>query len=449
VIPRKVDPCGPALNGSEGVAPTPRPGLFSVVTSLTAVLVLTRLMGFITGPIIARALGPVGRGDLAAVLVPLSIAPWLVEIGLPDFASRSAARGRSPGLVVGTLGLLTLGLGMLGAAAAWPVAQLFGHGRSVVETYLFIGLLLLPLGTVANLLSAVQTGLERWRRVYTIRLAPFVVNAAVVVALYATDSLTTGSAAIAAIVGGATAVIPSLGLLRDSRPLRFARSLAQEGLAFGAKAWLGVLGNVANLRLDQLLMVFLVPRRELGIYAVAVAVSSASTALTGAVGPALIPRAARADYAETGRALRLTIGALVSIGLVLGLLAPVLVPALFGASFRDAVPVVWILLAAAVPGQAASVLLMSLIASGRAAAGAVSESIALLITVPGLVLLLPVLQAQGAALVSLAAYTASFTYALVVARRQFELRFRQLLIMDARDAASIANAVRTRLPRGR
>jgi Na+-driven multidrug efflux pump len=77
-----------------------------------------------------------------------------------------------------------------------------------------------------------------------------------------------------------------------------------------------------------------------------------------------------------------------------------------------------VLLAARIPLAGISVLTAALAADGAPGATSIGEGIALLITVPGLILLLPTMGGLGAALVSLVAYGTSVGVQLALIRRR-------------------------------
>lgn len=415
-------------------------GLLRVSGWLTTVGAVGRATSLITSPLLARALGPSGRGELAAIIVPLTLIPWLLDLGLPSYASRTAARGRPLGSLVGTLGTGGLVLGLGGMALAFPLAQLFGRGRHVVEVYILIGLLLLPVAMISNILVGLLVGLERWTRIYVVQLILPVMTLLGTVTLYVTGRLSVDTAAATFLVAASLTGIPLLALIRDARPLRVDRLIAREGLSFGIKAWLGSLASITNLRLDQLLMIFLVTQKQLGLYVVAVNMAGMVSLLTGGVSTAVIPRAARDDPHVTARALRATVAVLLVGGVGLAVVTPWFVPAFFGASFRAAVPIIWILIASEVVSQARGVLNSGLVAAGRAGAGAAAELVALFITVPGLLLLLRPFAAEGAATVSVVAYSASFIYLLHVAKHHFGSPLRSMLVIDHREARELVRS---------
>lgn len=77
--------------------PRSRTRLARLVLHLTATNLVIAVLGVVTGPLLARSLGAGGRGVLAAIVVPLGLAPALLGLGLPSYATRSIARGASPG----------------------------------------------------------------------------------------------------------------------------------------------------------------------------------------------------------------------------------------------------------------------------------------------------------------------------------------------------------------
>ncbi len=54
-------------------------------------------LALITGPLLARTLGPAGRGDLAAVIVPTQVLGFILLFGLPHAAAYYATKGTRSG----------------------------------------------------------------------------------------------------------------------------------------------------------------------------------------------------------------------------------------------------------------------------------------------------------------------------------------------------------------
>jgi O-antigen/teichoic acid export membrane protein len=386
------------------------------VARLTVANALAAATGFVTGPLLARALGASGRGDLQAIIVPLQLAPILLSLGITSFAYRTLPRGRTVDEVIPSLGLPLLLLGSIAVVAAVPLADALAGGRATVQTFLIIAFLMAPIGLLTMLLSSSLAALERWHAMIAMSVIPFAVPLVVIVGLAVAGRLTVATAAAATLLGSLLAVVPGLPLLISVRRPMFRFSLAREGVSFGMKSWLGGLAQTANLRLDQVLMITLVAPRQLGLYAVAATISSAYGPLAAAVSPPLMARIGAGERHLMPQAVRMTVMVTIAVNLVVAILTPILLPLLFGQKFRAAIPMALVLLVASVPLAGASVLSTALQADGAPLIPTFGEGIALVVTVVGLVVLLPRLQGIGAAIASVAAYSASFGFQLLMAK---------------------------------
>ena len=432
-----------ARAGDPPDAQVPRAPLRRVIGQIAGVNFVVVLAGLLTGPLQARALGPDGRGDLAAIMVPLGLAPMLLTFGLGSYAIYSGARGAASRSLLGSLLPIYLIVGCLTAVLAPTVARFFAEGRETVETFITIGLWLLPLGLFTSLLTDLAVSQQRWRQLIQVRLIPPIGQAMLIVALFTAGALTVQSAALVFLCVAPLTLIPLWGVLREATPPRFDLASVRAAVPFGAKAWVGGLGQAANARLDQLLMIKLVSPSELGLYVVAVTVSGfLVNPVVNAVATANSPRIAQGDRALIGRSVRTS---LVAVGLTsvgLAAVSPWLLRLAFGAPFVDALPIALVLLAASVPLAGTTVLGSALSSAGRPGVAASAELVSLAVTIPSLILLLPVLGALGAALTSLVAYTVTLGFLLFRARAIFGGKLRDYCVPNRQDLADL----RSRLP---
>ncbi len=398
----------------------------------------------ISGPILARALGPGGRGDLAAILVPLAWTPAVAVLGQDIFATREAARGRAVGTLLLSVGALLFAIGLLVALLGIPLSSLLAQDRDVVRTYLLIGFATMPVVLLCMLLIGVSTGLERWRLVIVARLVPICVTLVGLVALFVAGSLTVGSAAAVYISVSVGAILLVSPVLRHRR-FRFDASVVREGIPFGAKAWAGHVADLANARLDQLLMITLVAPRELGLYVVAANVGSFAWVITGGISPPLLARISAGEVELAPRALRTVLAVLAVLTVVVAGATPWLLDLLFGSDFADAAEPAWILLAAGLPFAGAEILKQTLNGIGRPGLPAIGQAAALLVTVPGLLVLLPMIGIVGAALVSLVAYTVNFVILLIATIKICRMKLSELLVPNRDDLAWLLEFVRSRI----
>ena len=421
-----------------------RPRLAKLVSGLVVVNVLVAGAGFVTGPLLAQALGPDGRGNLAAIIVPLTLTPQIMVLSLNLYAGRQAARKVNVGLIADTIGGVLVVIGLAISALALPLADYLAQGRDTVRAFLIVGFALTPIGLVALLLESLLVNLERWRAYIVARVLMPGLQLTGVIALYLAGELTVATAAGLTMCAWLLTMAPLSAALRGAGRLRFSLSFVREGIAFGARAWLGGIAQLANARFDQLLMIRLVDARELGLYAVAVTVSMAPSFFTGALAPPLYARVAGGQRELIARAMRVTLLAAIGSGLAVAAVTPLLLPLLFGDGFRDAIAMALVLLLAAIPLAGAAVLSSALTADGAPGVPSIAEAIALCITVPGLLLVLPWLGGLGAAIVSGVAYLANFSVQLAVARRRFGGRLRDYLVPKPEDVRFAIALLRSR-----
>jgi O-antigen/teichoic acid export membrane protein len=174
-------------------------------------------------------------------------------------------------------------------------------------------------------------------------------------------------------------------------------------------------------------------------------VSALDGFLVSALSTVIGPSVARGNRDLIARAVRVTIAADASFGVAFALVARWLMPVVFGARFSAALPMTYVLLAASVPGAAVWVLGTALQSAGYPGVPARGEILALVVTVAGLIILLPSLAGLGAAIVSGAAYTTNAVLQIALCRRRLAIPLREMLVVRRSDVEFLIAAARTRL----
>jgi O-antigen/teichoic acid export membrane protein len=386
----------------------------SLATSL-AIVGLNAL----TGVVIARFFGPQGRGELTAVLLWPTLLASLGFLGLGEAATYRAARASSPlGSLAGTtavMGAIQSALLVAVGVAVLPFA-LAGYGSEVRATA-FVFLLYVPLFYLMNYPLSLLQGLQRFRSFNALRLLAFLPVAAGIGALALAGALSVWTAVLvylcAYLLNGLVAAA-LLSRADTSRPLRprFERGLARGLLGFGLRSHTsGVAATLNDLLGPLVISLFLAPAR-LGLYVVALALTSLVTLVGWSVTLVALPAVARlgpgsAQAAAVARYVRLTLLGAGAVAAPLVVFAPWLVRLVFGDAFAGAAQVSRILLAAAVVLTTNHVLQAVLKGLGRPLEAGAGEALALGATFAGLALLLPWLGLAGAALTALSAYLVS------------------------------------------
>src|SRR5215217_4054746 len=95
--PGRAEPAADPERGGDRVRFT------SVVWRLTGANALITVLALVTSPLLARTLGPDGRGELAAIFTVPSLAPWISDLGLSAYLARERARSEPRGLLLGSV----------------------------------------------------------------------------------------------------------------------------------------------------------------------------------------------------------------------------------------------------------------------------------------------------------------------------------------------------------
>jgi O-antigen/teichoic acid export membrane protein len=393
--------------------------------------------------ILARGLGPTGRGTIAFITVTVLVAARVASLGIGEATAVFAARRPEVrGALLTNAVIFMLGSALLIAAVACGALIAVGDDRpagvGAPELAIIAGAT--SVCVVGEAGYACLLGFNRLRPIALITASVSWVYPLLLVALWTTVGLTVLRAAL---VWTATESIRALAYLRQStRGLALSRldpGLLVEAVRFGSRAWVGSLARFLNFRTDQILMGFLASEAALGVYAVAVNASEALLYLPAATATALLPAAARA---EVGLRTEQALGAFRSAAVVTAvaalaaaLLGPLLLPVVFGAPFEASVtPFLW-LLPGALGFVAIAVFSSALVAASSPGLSSVGPLVSLVVGIALDLVLIPRFGASGAAAAASTAFLAGGCAALSVFRHRNPFPWRSLLLPRRGDLA--------------
>jgi O-antigen/teichoic acid export membrane protein len=381
------------------------PGRFeAAITSGTGLA--TYALAVLTGPLLARALDPSGRGDLAAVLVPTQLFGWIIGFGLPT-AAAYYGRAHDRREVHSGAWLFTFVVGGLAVAIAWPFIPDYLHGHDPVTINWFRATL------VANLLIVpVSVALEELRalggagiRFNALRALPFVVNSFGVIALAAIGHLTL----VTAMWSNLLSILIYAGIVivacRSWPTLVFSWNTLKAHFRYGSQIAFGTFANLLISKLDQFLMVGVVTSSELGIYVVAATAAGVSTAIGQGVATALFPHLRGMDdvrerRATTARSVRWVVIISGTIAVLIAANALWAIPFVFGSAFSGAVVPLWLMLPGQVLADVAEVYGVELMAEGRPARSSFALALGALVSIITIYPAIELWGIRGAALVT-------------------------------------------------
>lgn len=372
----------------------------------------TALSGLISGLILARTLGPEGRGQFATVLLWPTMSVVFSDLGLGFAFSYFAGKDRKS-----LSGLWTL---------AWVASLIIGGSVCLA------GILILP--SLLRLSGEALISL-RWNMItvpimmltgylgYLVLGAGYLVESNLVRACGAI-CYTLGIAGVA-IVGRSSVIYFTIVFILAQfsgcvlaivlcifslQPVWLWQSgLIKPVLSYGIRTHISSLAAQANLRFDQMIMTVITYPAQLGLYVVAVALSGMLNPLYSGLAIVVLPRVTQASSRLAGgkeavRHLQLVFLGGIPLTMTLCIIMPWLLPLLFGHPYQLALCPAQVLLVGALFQGGVIVLGNSLRGLGYPGKTAISEGIGLLTTVILLFTLLPIWGILGAAVASLVAY---------------------------------------------
>jgi O-antigen/teichoic acid export membrane protein len=364
--------------------------------------------------VVARALGPAGRGDVAFLTTMGFLTRQLATVGVDQANVNFAGRNPrlTPGLATNSL-LLAMALGAIAVGLVVLLVVLVpGAGGDVSP-----GQRWLVLGSIPVLIFTIYvTELVRAYYGFTVinlsSAIPPVLNVAVNGGLALAGVLSV-TGAVAVWVAGQILATVLLTVYAVRRLPGFGKPDLQLGkrmLGFGVRAHGGRIMLLGNYRLDQWILGAVAGSRELGLYSVAVAWSEGLFFLPNALASVQRPDLVRADERTAGeqaaQALRVVMLITAVLTAVVVVLAPFLCVTVFGPKFEGSIDDLRILAFGGFGIAALKMLGSALTAQGRPLRETASISLAFVTIVVLDILLIPSHGDLGAAVASTIAYSA-------------------------------------------
>ncbi len=380
-------------------------------------------LSFLSGPLLARAVGPTGRGAVAAVGVYDEATTRLFNFGVPEaigyFSKEGQATPHDLLRAARRYGLLALPFSILTAllVVAYPLSDLEPATRVIAFLLVAWSPIMSTYGRSARMIIAGRGDL---RKMSVLTLIPNTITIIVYASAWAMGYLTVPVAVgtlAAANFGGYVYVWWQLRSERETAGTRFSITAL---LRYGAKALPGTLSDLANNRLDQIIILPILGATELGYYAVAVGINFVLLQLGISMAVGTYSRVSVGDRpgrrSPAARQLRRTLIFTGTLGIGLLLVIPFVIPLLYGEAFHDSVAPAMVL----VPGTifyclyiVAFQIANALNCPQKASTGSV---VALVITVVGLLVLVPRYGIIAAAGVSTGAYIVRFAMTAALLR---------------------------------
>lgn len=408
------------------------------------------VLGLLTSVLIARALGPEGRGAYMYPLVLAAIAVAISHLSLEHANVHLASTRRADlRLLAGNSGLIAIltgsiaVLGMISALLAAP-----GAFAGVEPGWIVLLALSIPFGLHQLYMAGLAQLAYRLRALNMNQLIAGLAHLVAILILWLTGWLS---------AGGVLGVWVGIGILhwwltcRSLQPVASLRPrlvpwLFRRSLAFGASIHLGMVLLFLHLRVDVIMLKHFSGLADVGLYTLAVFMAEALWLATDSVASASLPHQVetRGHGAAklTARICRMN---LALGGVVAGILALLALPAvrlLYGEAFLPAVSALWVLLPGVVAFGIQRPCGAHLLRLDRPFTISAVLAAAVLLNMILNMLWIPRWSIVGAALASTVSYTLSAATFLAWLLRAEGLSMRQALAWTAEDTKAVRRLLR-------
>lgn len=398
--------------------------------------------GIVNGILLARLLGPAGKGDYALLILLPATAMVLLQLGLPLSFLYHAARGETRGMIAKSLVLA----GLLSAAGLCALVVLLPALQGAVfvgaaPMLFLVALAALPFSLHATFSAAIVMGRQAVRWYATVNVAnPLVSMILIILVLGGLGASVPGAVAIYLVV----AIINALWYLAGARSASRAvpapgRASYRQLVRYGLQYYPGSLAGFFTYRVDVYLIAFFVadPSEPLGYYTMAVGLAEMVFLFERAVSYIFFPHVSGSSREDADRQV-----ALVTRVTLLGaaILAVMLVPAAAVMiwtvlpAFGPSIPPLLVLLPGVVALCASHVVGGYVSGIGRPGLASLVTLIALAVNIAANVVLIPRFGIVGAAAASLVSYTLSSVVLTVMAARFSGTPVRRFWIPGPSDA---------------
>jgi len=383
-------------------------------TLVTRVGVL--LIALLSSVVLARTLGPEGRGMFALILLLPTLA---TSLGLLGFEQANAVYA---GLAPGSRGVLVwqsaaVAVGVGGTAAGIGMAYFLAGApgfealAGAPPALVLLLLATIPARLIVDYWGAIIRGMNRIHLINAVEIGTRVVMfLGVVILVWGFDLGVTGAAwsDAAGCIGAAVVLGILLGSVGAWCKPAWDSALWRRVAAFALAMHAGTIAGYLNYRVDEFIVAAMLPIEQLGLYAIAVALVERIWIIPGSVANALLPHLTNRRDADAAISAAICRHVVLWTGagcVFVFVVADPLVRTLYSSSFSGAVaPLRWLL-----PGiftlSIGRVLIAELLARERPRYIVWASAAAVVANVIGNIVLVPRMGISGASLASSVSYS--------------------------------------------
>ncbi len=377
---------------------------------------LSLLFNFFLSVVIARTLGPSGKGLFSVYILIPSLLSMLLTLSIDESNVYFASKGYSIRdiFLVNSLYTVLASGGLFIIFFLFP--SLFSYFfKNVGEHFLFYAILITPLFLFFRNIRTIFLGAGKvgiFNFLDTARIGILFLLVYLMFAFFKHDVYHALQAINYHIVlASLIALFAIIPLLKEGNVHIPLRELIGKELKYGIRAYLGITMNFFNKRLDVFILNYFKTPYEVGIYSISTAMAELIWKIPNSIATPLFPHVARQKRKESVEftlfIVRFTFSIIVIVALIMAIIGKPFISLVFGRSFIPSfIPFLWLL-----PGviflSMGRVLSAFFHGINKPEYGSFFTIISVAFTVVFDLILIPKYGAQGAAIASTVAYTVS------------------------------------------
>jgi O-antigen/teichoic acid export membrane protein len=409
--------------------------------------------------VIARTIGPSGNGHFALLVTLTGFAAMVASLGLTAGITYEVSRRRwavRQAFRTTYFAALVLGLaGFLGGLGFFVLTHETVF-RGISTGLAVLTLSSLPAALAYSNADVIMLARERYESYAGLELSHSTTLLLVGAGLAIPFGLTGAAIGLpaAAVVGALAGAILLIREARRDQVVDSGDSMVR-AVRFGLQGWGANLLQQINYRFDVLILGGFATARDVGVYSIALTLTSVAWVLPQGLQTVLFPRVASLDEsmlageisadesdAALAKAVRHAVLLSLPAGVLISVLLVVAVPLLYGAKFADTTLLGFVLLPGVLMLGIGKVLSSGIAGRGYPRYTLYITAITTPLTLALYFALIPAFGAWGAAASSSASYSFSALLALFYFRRVTRMRLRSLLVPLGDDVADYAGLAR-------
>lgn len=377
------------------------------------------IFGFFISVILARALGPTGRGIYALIILIPTIMLRLGSLGIEAASVYFIGSKRykiqdivSNSLLSSIVISLTLILIFFGISNL-DIFNNFIQANQINLIYLWLVVLTIPFSLLHGFLRYIFLGKEKIVIFNKISIFSTIIQLIAIIIFVLIFRQNIFGAVISYILTNICIAIFVIFLVKKFAKIKtyYNKEIFKESIKYGLKAYFGNLAQFLNYRLDMFLVAIFLTPAAVGYYSISVAMAERIWLLPGAFASVLFPRISSLKSVEsnnlTPRISRHTFFITIFLSLILAILAKPLIKLFFGITFLPSLMPLLILLPGIIALSVSKILTADLAGRGKPQYGTYSSFVSLALNVPLNLWLIPRWGISGAAFATTVAYTLS------------------------------------------